>query len=200
VQVVGQISAFLEFKGQLVLLEAAQNVLREECNVYFILVGYTSHDLDFRRRVEQKAIELGIQDRVRILSYPGPIGDIWQIIDVHVHASLFDSLPQAILEGMSLSKPAVVTAVGGVPEAVINGRTGLVVEPGDSAALANAISRLLRDTELSRRLGAAAFIRYEDEYRPELTARKLETCFERLTQNRNRSRTIRWEQLKDAQS
>jgi glycosyltransferase involved in cell wall biosynthesis len=199
-RVVGQISAFVEFKGQLVLLEAARRVLRDEPDVYFVLVGYTSHESDFRRRVEQKAFDLEIADHVRILNYPGPIGDIWQVIDIHVHASLFDSLPQAIIEGMSLAKPAVVTAVGGVPEAVIDGRTGLVVPPGDSTALANGISQLLRDPSLSRKLGDAAFIQYERGYRPELMARKLEACFESLVERRNRKHAPKWKQLKDALS
>jgi len=199
-RVIGQISAFVEFKGQLVLLEAARKILREEPDVYLLLVGYTSHESNFREGLEQKIFDFGIADRVRILKYPGPIGDIWQVIDLHVHASLFDSLPQAILEGMSLGKPAVVTAVGGVPAAVMNGRTGLVVQPGDAAALANGILRLLRDPALSRKLGDAAFVEYERRYRPELTARKLEACFESLVKRQNWRRASKWKQLKDAPS
>jgi glycosyltransferase involved in cell wall biosynthesis len=199
-RVIGQISAFVEFKGQLVLLEAARKILREEPDVYLLLVGYTSHESNFREGLEQKIFDLGIADRVRIIKYPGPIGDIWQVIDLHVHASLFDSLPQAILEGMSLGKPAVVTAVGGVPAAVMNGRTGLVVQPGDATALANGILRLLRDPSLSRKLGDAAFVEYERRYRPELTARKLEACFESLVKRQNWRRASEWKQLKDAPS
>jgi glycosyltransferase involved in cell wall biosynthesis len=56
----------------------------------------------------------------------------------------------------------------------------LVVQPGDGTALANGILRLLSDPALSRKLGDAAFVEYERRYRPELTARKLEACFESL--------------------
>jgi glycosyltransferase involved in cell wall biosynthesis len=176
--VVGQVSAFLEFKGHLVLLDAARDVLLERPDTYFVLVGYTSHDGAFRARVARRAIELAIADRVRILTYPGPIGDVWQLIDLHVHASLFDSLPNAIIEGMALGKPAVVTAVGGIPAAVTHEKTGLVVPPGNSRALADGILRLLRDRTLARRFGESAMLQYEQGYRPEMTARKLESCFE----------------------
>ena len=90
--------------------------------------------------------------------------------------------------------------VGGVPAAVMNGRTGLVVQPGDAAALANGILRLLRDPALSRKLGDAAFVEYERRYRPELTARKLEACFESLVKRQNWRRASEWKQLKDAPS
>jgi glycosyltransferase involved in cell wall biosynthesis len=195
--VIGQISAFAEFKGQLVLLDAARQILRQQRHVYFLLAGYSSHESNFRQRVEQRALELDIADRVRILNYPGPIGDIWQMIDIHAHASLFDSLPQAILEGMSLAKPAVVTAVGGVSDAVTDGMTGLVVEPGNSTALANGISILVRAPALSRKLGDAAFIRYSRRYRPEQTARELEDYFSGLAERRLKH-VPKWKQFKDA--
>jgi glycosyltransferase involved in cell wall biosynthesis len=176
--IVGQVSAFLEFKGHLVLLDAARDVLRERPDTYFVFVGYTSHDDGFRAQVAKRAVELGIADRVRILSYPGPIGDIWQLIDIHVHASLFDSLPNAIIEGMSLGKPAVVTEVGGAPAAVIHEETGLVVPPGNSTALAAGILKLLLNPALARRFGQSAFAQYQKGYRPDVMARKLESCFE----------------------
>jgi glycosyltransferase involved in cell wall biosynthesis len=197
-RVIGQVSAFLEFKGQLVLLDAARDVLREQPHAYFLLVGYTSHDESFRGRVERKAAELGIADRVRILTYPGPIGDVWQLIDIHVHASLFDSLPNAIIEGMALAKPAVVTAVGGVPAAVINEKTGLVVKPGDSRALANGLLKLLRHPAYAAQLGQAAFAEYQRGYRPDVTARKLESCFESVLHPRSWSTLNQWKHLKDA--
>jgi glycosyltransferase involved in cell wall biosynthesis len=176
-RVIGQVAALHESKGPRVLLEAARAVLQREPDAYFFLVGYPKHDPDYPSVLERKAAELCIGDRVTIKSYEGPIGDVWSIIDIHVHASLFDSLPNAIIEGMSLGKPAVVTAVGGVPDAVSHERTGLVVPPGDARALTAALLRVLRDPRYAARLGAAAFARYQHEYRPELMARRLEACF-----------------------
>jgi len=183
-KVVGQVSGLVEFKGHLVLLEAARQVLRTHPDTVFLFIGYVKQDPEYIRRLERKAAELGVAERLRIMSYPGPIGDIWNIIDVHVHASLFDSLPNAIIEGMSLAKPAVVTNVGGVPEMVENGRTGLVVPANDASALAAALVRMLDQPDLARQFGEAARERYLERCRPELMVQRLEDCFQELSQRR----------------
>jgi glycosyltransferase involved in cell wall biosynthesis len=86
-------------------------------------------------------------------------------------------LPSAIIEGMSLGKPAVVTSVGGIPEIVENDKTGRLVPPGDSKALSTALLRLLREPERAKRLGEEAKKRYEELYRPETITRRLENLF-----------------------
>jgi glycosyltransferase involved in cell wall biosynthesis len=178
-RVVGQIGRIAAFKGLRILLEAARSVLAELPDAMFLVVGYERPpgDTAFRRELEQRAVEYGIGDRVIIAHYPGPIGDVWSVIDLHVHSSLYDSLPIAVQEGMSLGKPAVVTSVGGIPDMVENERTGLVVPPGDSEALGAAILRLLRDQPTAERLGRAAAQRYEERYRPEVMTRAIEDLF-----------------------
>jgi glycosyltransferase involved in cell wall biosynthesis len=176
-QVIAQISALREFKGHMVLLEAARLVLETHPHAIFLFIGYEQDSPGLKRRLEQKAEELGISGRIRITGYPGPIGDVWNIVDIHVHASLFDSLPNAIIEGMSLGKPAVATAVGGIPDAVLHNETGFVVPPGDAAKLAAALRRLLSDPALAGKFGSAALRRYEKSFEPELMARKIESCF-----------------------
>src|SRR5262249_9169399 len=121
VRVVGQISRLLPFKGQRQILAAAPAVLARHPDTAFLLCGYPS-DPAYRADLEREARALGIADRVRIVSYPGPVGDVWAAVDVHVHASLHESSPVAIAEGMALGKPAVVAAAGGVPELVDHDR------------------------------------------------------------------------------
>jgi glycosyltransferase involved in cell wall biosynthesis len=135
--------------------------------------------------LEREIADMGLSDRIRILNYPGHIGDVWKTIDIHVHASLLDSLPNAIIESMSLGKPAVVTSVGGIPEIVEDGETGLIVPPGDSEGLARALLRLLREPELAQRLGKAARNRYQKRYRPEVMTRRLESLFTDLVRRKN---------------
>ena len=175
--VIAQVSTLRESKGHLILLDAAKSVLEADRSAFFLIVGYEKDEPGFKERVERRIAELGISDRVRITGYPGPIGDVWSIVDIHVHASMFDSLPNAIIEGMSLGKPAVVTAVGGIPDAVTHGKTGLIVPPADSASLAAALIHLLRNPSLATALGQAALSRYQQTYRPDVMARKLESCF-----------------------
>src|SRR5439155_1820363 len=123
---------------------------------------------------------LGLADRIALAGYPGPIGDVWNVIDIHVHASLFDSLPNAIIEGMSLGKPAVVTAVGGIPEIVTDGETGLVVPPGDVDGLEAALTHLVRSPMFAARLGEAARRRHQQRLRPEHLTSSMEHLFRRL--------------------
>ena len=75
--------------------------------------------------------------------------------DVFCLPSFAEGLPLVVLEAMAQERPVVATAVGGTPEAVVNGETGLLVPPGDVGALAAALAALLCDPERARRLGEA---------------------------------------------
>jgi len=183
VRIIGQISGLIPYKGQMGLLDAAYRVLQQEPNVVFLIVGYVRGDPDYKEQLQQRASALGIAQQVKIVSYAGDIADIWSVIDIHVHASLIDSLPNAILEGMSLGKPAAVAGVGGVSEVIESEETGLIVPPGDPQALATALLRFLRDPELGRRLGRSAYARYHASFRPESMTRKLEQCFLEIAAN-----------------
>jgi glycosyltransferase involved in cell wall biosynthesis len=180
VRIIGQVSRLVPIKGHKVLLAAARLVLDQEPDTAFLLVGYDEAAGSYKRNLEQEADNLGIADRVRIVSYAGNIGDVWKVIDIHGHASLVDSLPSALIEGMSLGKPAVVTSVGGIPEVVENDESGLIVPPGDPEAFSQGLLRLLREPETAKRLGEEAKRKYEELYRPEIITRRLERLFEDL--------------------
>jgi len=166
----------MDSKGQTILLRAARNILDHDRDVAFLIVGYAS-DPHYREGLKRLAQELGIAERVRVVSYPGSIGDAWRAIDIHVHASLLESQPIAVIEGMSLGKPAVVTSAGGIPEIVEHRRTGLIIPPGDSTALSVSVLELLKNRDLAKRLGDGARERYEQCHRPEMMAQALEAIF-----------------------
>lgn len=184
--IVGQIAGLVPFKGQAALIEAASRVTARGHELYVLCVGDERMGPAYPRELRRQAESLGIADRVRIRGYPGSIADVWNVIDLHVHASSIDSLPNAVLEGMSLGKPVVVSAVGAIPDHVDHGRTGLVVPPNDPVALANALLRLLGDAALARRLGQAAYERYVERFTPEVTIRRIEAVFERMIEARRR--------------
>jgi glycosyltransferase involved in cell wall biosynthesis len=114
---------------------------------------------------------------VTIFSYPGEIGDIWQLIDVQAHASMMDSSPMSVIEGMSVGKPAVVTDEGGIPELILHEETGIVVPQGDAQALANGLIRVLSDDELAKRFSEATQQRYREFHDPATMTRLLESVF-----------------------
>ena len=179
IQVFGQVSRLVPYKGHRVLLDAARQVLEQEPSTAFLLCGYPQPP-QYLADLQHHAARLGIANRVRIKGYPGPIGDVWSAIDIHVHASLHDSSPIAIHESMALGLPAVVTDVGGVRELVQDGETALVVPPGDAQALAEALLRVMRDPALARSLGEQARLRFSDHFQAGIMTHALEDLFSTL--------------------
>jgi len=177
VRIVAQIATLLPTKGQDVLLEAARIVLDRESHVAFLLLGYRRGSSSYADDLEKQARRLGISDRVRICAYPGTIGDVWGVVDIHTHPTQLDSLPQAIMEAMSLGLPSIVTTVGGIPTMVDHDRTGLIVPPRDPVALAEGLLRLLREPETASRLGRAARDRYRQRYTTAAMTSALENLF-----------------------
>jgi glycosyltransferase involved in cell wall biosynthesis len=178
--VVGMIAGMVPNKGWATLVEAAAQVLARDPRAFFLCIGPDRYDPSLRPKLIARAAELGISDRVRFTAYPGHNADVWQLFDVHVHASHFDSLPNAIIEGMAYAKPAVVTDVGDCARTVADGVSGFVVPPADAPRLADAILRLLADPALRARFGAEARRRYELRHRPEVMTGDLQALFERM--------------------
>ena len=178
-KIIGQVSRLVPAKGHYVVVDAAREVLANYPNARFIFCGFLSTwcPTDYVANLMKKAEEAGFADRLHIFGYPGPIGDVWQLIDIHVHGSLIDSSPIAIHEAMSLGKPTVGTREGGIPELVIDEKSGMVVPKNDSHAIAVALLRLLNEPALAVQFGAAAQERYRQRHRPEVMARHLEKVF-----------------------
>jgi len=185
-RVVGQIAALAPGKGQHLLLEAAPAVLERHPDVTFLIVGFERRGTGYADVLRTRARELGIADRVIIAPYQGKIGDVWQTVDIHAHPTMQDSLPNAILEGMSLGKPLVASAHAGIPTLVLNDRTGIVVPVDDAQAVARGLNRLLDQPEVARAFGDAARERYLTSYTREHLARRMEDVFSEVAASRSR--------------
>ncbi len=107
--------------------------------------------------LRQLAADLGVADRVRLLGVREDMENVLAAADVVVQPSTGrEPLGNAALEAAAAGRPVVASAHGGLPEVITDGKTGLLVPPGDPAALAAALRRLHEDPELAARLGAAA--------------------------------------------
>jgi glycosyltransferase involved in cell wall biosynthesis len=186
--IIGQVSSLVSSKGHLVLLNAAKRILERHPECFFLMVGYERSEEGYRELLLRHAASLGIADQVRIEGYPGPIGDVWNIIDIHVHASQLDSLPNALLEAMSLGKPSVITSVGGVPELVKHKVNGFLVAPNDSEQLAEGLLLFLSDPSLRAAIGHEAHGTYVKHFRPQVMTRRLEEEFEDIVLAANKKR------------
>jgi glycosyltransferase involved in cell wall biosynthesis len=139
-----------DVKGHPWLIAAAPAVLKEFPETRFVLAGDGEARVTFERQVE----ELGVGGNFRFLGSRTDVPDILASCDIAVLPSKAEGLPNAVLEYMAAGLPTIVSRVGGNPELVQDGVTGLLVPPQDSAALEQALLRLLRDEEFSRRIGA----------------------------------------------
>jgi len=120
-----------------------------------------------RGALEAQAARLGLGGQVGFLGQRDDVGDLLAAADVVVLPSRREGLGVAALEAMAAARPVVASAVGGLGDAVVEGRTGLLVPPNDAAALAMALERVLRDDALRARLGAAGPARIAEGYLPE---------------------------------
>jgi glycosyltransferase involved in cell wall biosynthesis len=131
-------------KNHSAFLTAAAKLLKQYPDAEFLLVG----DGPLRAGLEQMAAELGIKDKVLFVGERHDIPAMLASLDVSVLISASESLSNVILESMAAGVPVVATDVGGNPELVKNGETGLLVPAGDENKLVEALARLVRDAVL----------------------------------------------------
>lgn len=179
-KVIGCVAGLIPTKGQMVLLEAAIEILKQQPQLLFVCIGYSRQYVEFEQQLRERIAAEGLADRFFLRQYPHAIGDVWQVIDLFVHPSMFDSLPLAVIEAMATAKPIVATRIGGIPEVIEHERTGLLVPPNDPAAIAAAVLRLLNEPKLASQLGRAAQGRHQAELTPEVMARKLEAIYRQV--------------------
>jgi glycosyltransferase involved in cell wall biosynthesis len=123
---------------------------------------------------------LGIARHVKLSGARNDIPDLLGAASVFVLSSTKEGLPVSLLEAMAAGKAIVATAVGGIPEAIRNGESGLLVAPGNVDALADAIARVLIDDELRARLGSAAAAAAERDYDIRKIVASIEDLYEKL--------------------
>ncbi|HYV85577.1 MAG TPA: glycosyltransferase [Patescibacteria group bacterium] len=182
------ISRLHELKGLDDFLDAAAILLERRPDLHFLVVGarFKTHsgepvrDDAYQRVLERQARRLGIADRVRFTGFRLDVPALLAASSVSVLPSLSEGLSNTVLESMAAGIPVVTTGVGGTPEAVTDGETGLLVVPRDSPALARAIGRVLDDPDLARRLGQNARGRIERQFSLEVMARATEDLYRNL--------------------
>jgi glycosyltransferase involved in cell wall biosynthesis len=159
--VVGIVARFRPEKDHVSLLRAARAVVDELPHARFLLIG----DGAIRPQLEALCTELQITPNVHFAGSRHDVPRLLQAIDVFVLSSVtVECFPIALLEAMACARPAVCTAVGGIPEMVNDGETGYLVPPKDPQQLAARLVRLLRDPQTARRMGRAARARIEAEF------------------------------------
>ncbi len=174
--IVGVVANFIHYKGHRDFLQAWADVVKEFPRAAALLVG----EGPLRAECEAQVAALRLDESVRFLGSRDDVPALLALMDLVAHPSLEEGFSNAILEAMAAGKPVVAANVGGNPEAVVDGETGLLVPPRDSAALAGAILRLLRHPEEAARLGEAGRRRVAEHFLISSTVQRYEAVYERL--------------------
>lgn len=184
--VIVKIARLFHLKGHSDLITAAVDVVKQNPNVRFLLVG----DGILRRQLEQRIAALGLARHfvfaglVDPKEIPGHLGAADALVHTSYREGLARALPQALIAG----RPAVSYDVDGAREVVIDGETGFLVPPGETDALARAITRLAGDAELRCRLGSTGRHRFSHIFRHETMTHRIREVYEAVLTKTVRNR------------
>jgi glycosyltransferase involved in cell wall biosynthesis len=174
VLIVGRLS---REKDHLTLLEAVDR-LRSTLSPHLVIVGEGPE----RHSIEERVHRLGLDAYVTLTGQQSSAEPWYGIADVAVLSSLSEGSPNALLEAMATRVPVVATAVGGVPEIVVNEESALLIAPGDPIGMSAAMARLLTVPELARRLTARGYELILERHQPEARTRQLVSIYRSLAE------------------
>jgi glycosyltransferase involved in cell wall biosynthesis len=178
--VVGAVARLHRDKGLDLLLRAVAQLRPRRPALRAMIVGAGPEAESLRRL----AAEERIAPIVTFTGYRADARRLMRAADILVVPSRREGQPFALIEAMAARKPVVAANVGGIPEAIVDGVTGLVFPSEDVVALANNLERLLHDAKLRAAMGAAARERVEREFSEAAMVRKTSALYEELAQGR----------------
>lgn len=162
--VVGTAGALVKAKAHHVLVDAAKQISKTaDVDIHFAIAGEGPLRKELKTQVESCKIE----DRFHLLGHMDDAPAVIRRYDVFVLTSSNEGIPNAVLEAMALSKPVVAFATGGLPEIVVDGRTGILVPLGDTNAFAAATGDLISDGGKRERMGQEGLRRAKEEFSAE---------------------------------
>jgi glycosyltransferase involved in cell wall biosynthesis len=149
--VLGMIVRLEPVKGPGYFIRAASEIAKQFNRARFIIVGEGS----LRENLKRQVSEAGLEERFIFTGWREDIAEILSILDILVLPSLNEAVGMVLIEAQALGIPVVATKVGGIPEVVKDGETGILVSPQDSQSLAQAINYLLADKQKRLTMGEA---------------------------------------------
>jgi glycosyltransferase involved in cell wall biosynthesis len=180
VAITGQIA---EVKGIWDFVEAARILAPRSPDTLFVVVGDDLKEKGrVRRMMEERVAALGLRDRFRFLGFRRDVPRIVQAFDIVAVPSHVEPLGNATLEAMAAGRPVVGSNVGGIPEMIDDGTTGLLVPPSDPERLARALENLIQQPERRHAMAVAARRRARDAFSIEAHGRLLQAQYDRVCQ------------------
>ena len=163
-------------KGHTFLFSALQPLKEKGYKFRLLVVGSGKE----RKNLEKEIVNKRLEKQVILAGERADISGLLSISDIFILPSIWEGLPNALLEAMATGLPVVATRVGGVPEIVIDNETGLLVKAKDSHALRDAIERLIKEPPLRERLARNARIQVRERFDIKQTVTDIEKLYEGL--------------------
>jgi L-malate glycosyltransferase len=173
---VGNVAALVPHKGQRHLIDSAVLVLGQVPDARFVIAG----EGELRPSLERQVKEHHLEKHVMLTGFRPDVLSLHKAFDIFVMSSITEGLGTSLLDAMAAGKPVVATAVGGIPEVVVDGETGFLVAPRDHEAMAGAIVRLLTDEPLRRRMGEAGRARVRTRFSAERMVQQTLKVYQRV--------------------
>lgn len=172
----GTLSVLRSWKGHLFALEALKKVAANH-NCYLLIVG----EGPYRPVIEERLAALNLKPRVRLAGHQERAADWLALMDALVMPSYaHEGVPQAVLQAMAMAKPVVASSIGGIPEAVTPGSTGLLVPPKDADALAQAMTMVLTDEALRNKMAQQGRAKVMQQFSLERMAEQVEAVYDKV--------------------
>jgi len=172
--VIGIIAVFDACKGHLYLFQAIKKIVSEGTNnLVCLVIGDGRIGGELKEFVKNE----GLEEHIRFLGYKSNIAELLTIIDIVVIPSLQESFGMTALEAMAMKVPVVATEVGGLPESIENGKTGILVPPKDVESLSGAIKYMIEHPEIRRKMGEEGGRRVEERFSLKANIEKTEDLY-----------------------
>jgi glycosyltransferase involved in cell wall biosynthesis len=182
---VGQIGLISRRKQQHLLVEAAQRLAARRADCHFLIVGDPSpNEREYAEEVAMMIETAGLSQRVTIWPFRREIEAVFAALDLNLLISSEEGFGRVAIEAGAFGIPTVGTRIGGIPEVVADGETGLLAGVNDPEGLADAIERLMADAALRREMGEAARRRVESDFSIEVHTRRMIDVYEQAMNER----------------
>lgn len=173
---IGTVAILRRKKGHAELVEAIPTVLKKFPDAHFVFAGDGPQTDNLNQRIR----ELGLTRNVHLLGLRRDVVNVLASLDLFILPTHQEALGTAFIEAAAMGVPAIASRVDGVPEVVCDGKTGLLVPVGDSAAIAASIIRLLADNPLRKAMSAAARPWVEAHYSREVMVESMLSVYQKL--------------------
>jgi glycosyltransferase involved in cell wall biosynthesis len=158
--VIGTVARLSEQKGHRYLIDATKEVVGRYPNIRVLFIG----DGPLRKELELQVNRLGLDSVIKFLGFRSDVKELLSTLDIFVLPSLFEGLPNVVLEAMACGKPVIATNVSGIPEIIDDHQTGILIPPKDSNAIAQAIYQMLQNPKKMKMMGKMSRNRVEEKF------------------------------------